>query len=111
MKKNDVIYLRHILDAIEAIEGYLVNLSENGFFDHAMTKDAVVREIEIIGMAANNVSNEFQENHPEIPWGKMIGIRNRIAHEYFNVNYSIVWDTTQDDLPLLKEAIKILLGE
>jgi uncharacterized protein with HEPN domain len=109
MKKDEVIYLRHILDAIETIEGYLANLSENEFLTHAMAKDAVVREIEIIGMAANNISDEFQEDHHEIPWMKIVGIRNKIAHEYFNVNYSIVWDTAQDDLPLLKEAIKKLL--
>ncbi len=109
MKKDDTVYLRHILDAIEMIEGYTRGLSENEFYAHAMAKDAVVREIEIIGEAANNISDEFRHQHPEIPWAKMIGIRNKIVHEYFNVNFPIVWDTTQGDLPLLKQALKKLL--
>jgi uncharacterized protein with HEPN domain len=109
MKKDDTVYLRHILDAIGMVEGYTRGLSENEFLSHAMAKDAVVREIEIIGEAANHISDEFQVEHPEIPWMKVIGIRNKIVHEYFNVNFSIVWDTVQDDLPLLKKAVGKLL--
>ncbi|MDI6770207.1 MAG: DUF86 domain-containing protein [Anaerolineales bacterium] len=111
MKRDDTVYLRHIRDAIEMIEDYTRELSENEFLSHAMAKDAVVREMEIIGEAANNISDEFQRAYPEIPWGKMIGIRNKIVHEYFNVNFPIVWDTVQSDLPLLKEAIEKLLCE
>lgn len=111
MKKDDSVYLRHIADAIELIEEYVHGLSNDQFLSQAMAKDAVVREIEIIGEAANNISDEYQIHHPEVPWGKMIGIRNKIVHEYFNVNFSIVWDTVQDDLPILKEAVKKLLRE
>jgi uncharacterized protein with HEPN domain len=74
-----------------------------------MAHDAVVRQIEIIGEAARNVSDEFQNKYPKLPWAKMIGIRNKITHEYFNVNYAIVWDTVKDDLPLLKKSIKKIL--
>jgi len=106
MKKDDTVYLRHILDAIALMDGYVLGLSENEFFSHAMAKDAVVREIEIIGEAARHISDEFQKTHPELPWQKMVGIRNKIVHEYFNVNYAIVWDTVKDDLPALKKAIE-----
>ena len=109
MKKDETVFLRHILDAIEMIEDYVQDMTENEFYSHSMAKDAVVREIEIIGKAANNISDEFQGKHPEIPWMEMISIRNRIAHEYFNVNFSVVWDTIHEDLPLLKEAVKKLL--
>ncbi len=109
MKKDDTVYLRHILDAIGMVENYTRGLSENEFLSHAMAKDAVVREIEIIGEATKNISDEFQVEHPEIPWMKMIGIRNKIVHEYFNVNFSIVWDTVQEDLPLLKKGVIKLL--
>lgn len=111
MKKDDTVYLRHILDAIALIEEYVHGLSENEFLTHSMTKDAVAREIEIIGEAANNISGEFQGKHPKMPWKKMTGIRNKIIHEYFNVNFSVVWDTVQEDIPLLKRAIKKLLSE
>jgi uncharacterized protein with HEPN domain len=109
MKRDDTVYLRHILDAIELIDEYTKGMSENEFLSNSMAHDAVVRQIEIIGEAAGNVSTEYQADHDDLPWEKMIGIRNKIIHEYFNVNYSIVWDTIQDDLPLLKKSIKKLL--
>ena len=106
MKRDDKVYLHHILDAIELIQEYTRGMSENQFLSNSMAHDAVVRQIEIIGEAAGNVSKEFQEKHDELPWGQMIGIRNKIVHEYFNVNYSIVWDTVKDDLPSLKKSVK-----
>lgn len=110
MKRDDTVYLRHIVDAIELIEEYTRGMSENEFLSNSMAHDAVVRQVEIIGEAAGNISDEFQETHKELPWGKMIGIRNKIIHEYFNVNYAIVWDTVKDDLPILKKSVKKLLG-
>jgi uncharacterized protein with HEPN domain len=109
MKKDDTVYLHHILDAIELIEEYTEGLSENEFLSNSMVHDAVIRQIEIIGEAARNISDEFRNLHPKMPWGKMVGIRNKIIHEYFNVDYSIVWDTVQDDLPALKISIKSIL--
>jgi uncharacterized protein with HEPN domain len=106
MKRDDTVYLLHILDAIASVEEYTRGMSENEFLGNSMAHDAVVRQIEIIGEAARNVSDEFQEKHPNLPWMKMIGIRNKIIHEYFNVNYAIVWDTIKDDLPTLKKNIK-----
>lgn len=107
--KRDDIYPHHILDAIELIEEYTSELSENEFYSNSMAHDAVIRQMEIIGEAAGNVSDDCQEKHKEVPWGKMIGIRNKFIHEYFNVNYSIVWDTVKDNLPHLKSSIKTIL--
>ena len=109
MKKDDTVYLRHILDAIELIEEYTKEMSENEFLSNSMAHDAVVRQIEIIGEAARNISDNFRVLHPNLPWGKMVGIRNKIIHEYFNVNFAIVWDTVQEDLPVLQETIKSVL--
>jgi uncharacterized protein with HEPN domain len=109
MKRDDTVYLLHILDAIDLIEEYTRGMSENEFFANSMAHDAVIRQLEIIGEAARNVSDEFQEKHHTLPWMKMIGIRNKIIHEYFNVNYAIVWDTAKDDLPSLKKLIKKLI--
>lgn len=90
MKRDDTVYLHHILDAIKLIEEYTGGMSENEFLSNTMAHDAVVRQIEIIGEAARNISDKFREKHPKLPWGKMIGIRNKIVHEYFNINYAIV---------------------
>jgi uncharacterized protein with HEPN domain len=109
MKRDDNVYLHHIMDAIELIEDYTREMSENEFLTNSMAHDAVVRQIEIIGEAARNISDEFQGKYPELPWAKMVGIRNKITHEYFNVNYAIVWDTVKDDLPSLKKSIKKIL--
>jgi len=109
MKKDDTVYLRHILDAIDLIEEYTNEMSENEFLSNLMARDAVVRQIEIIGEAARNISDEFRDSYPKVPWRKMIGIRNKIIHEYFNVDFSIVWDTVQDDLPDLKNIIRSML--
>ena len=109
MKKDDTVYLHHILDAIALVEEYTRGMTENEFLVNSMAHDAVVRQIEIIGEAARNISDEFQEKHATLPWMKMIGIRNKIAHEYFNVNFAIVWDTVKDDLPGLKRSIKKLI--
>ena len=109
MKRDNTVYLRHILDAIDLIEEYTRGMSENEFFANSMAHDAEVRQIEIIGEAARNVSDGFQEKHRALPWMKMIGIRNKIIHEYFNVNYAIVWDTIKDDLPRLKKSIQKII--
>ena len=111
MKRDDTVYLRHIIDAVEQIEHYTRGMSESEFLIHSMAHDAVVRQIEIIGEAARNISNDFQKSHPALPWAKMTGIRNKITHEYFNVNLAVVWDTVQEDLPPLKTAVIQILQE
>jgi uncharacterized protein with HEPN domain len=109
MKRDDTVYLHHILDAIDLIEEYTKEMSENEFLANSMAHDAVVRQIEIIGEAARNISDEFREKYRQLPWGKMTGIRNKIIHEYFNINYAIVWDTVREDLPSLKKSIKKII--
>ena len=106
MKRDDNVYLHHILDAIGLIEEYTRGMSENGFLSNSMAHDAVVRQLEIIGEAARNISDGFKKDHAQLPWGKMMGIRNKIIHEYFNVNYAIVWDTVKDDCLLSKNPLR-----
>lgn len=106
MKKDDLVYLRHILDSIEKIQRYLQGVLKEDFDQNSMLQDAVIRQIEIIGEAARNVSEEFKEKNPEIPWLMMTGMRNKLIHEYFAVNSSIVWDTIMGDLPVLKQQIQ-----
>lgn len=73
------------------------------------TVDAVVRNLEIIGEAAKNISQEFESKFPEIPWKEMISMRNKVSHEYFGVDSEILWETVTKDLPLLKEKLRKLL--
>ena len=75
------------------------------------TKLAVVREIEIIGEAANNIPEYIRQTAPEVSWTRISGMRNRLAHEYFRVNYGVVWNTVQEYLPPLRNTISRLLEE
>ncbi len=77
--KIDLTYLGDVLDAIKRIESYLRKVDKEDFLENHMMQDAVMHQIEIIGMASNNVSDEFQERHPELPWMFMRAIRNKIA--------------------------------
>lgn len=104
--KDDAVYLQHILEAVEKIEDYLRDYNFETFADDSKTVDAVIRELEIIGEAARNLSDELKDKYSEIPLREAMDMRNVLIHEYFGVNKKIVWDTCQIDLKSLKEAIK-----
>jgi len=70
-----------------------------------------MHQIEVIGEASNNVSDEFQEKHSELPWMQMRAIRNKIVHDYRELNLDVIWDTARNDLPALKTQIQKLLDE
>jgi len=107
--KNDITYLTHITEAIESIEEYLQGVEYNDFVSNKMMLDAVVRELEIIGEASNNLSNDFRSKHTEILWQRIKNMRNFLIHEYFGVNKKVVWDTCKNDIPELKAFIKKIL--
>jgi uncharacterized protein with HEPN domain len=109
--KNDTVYLHHILDAINRIQGYTAGVSYDQFLQDSLLQDGVVRQLEIIGEAAKNVSSTFRDAHPELPWSQMTGTRNKLTHGYFEVNLFIVWDTVQSDLPPLKQQVERIIEE
>ena len=111
MKKDDTVYLRHILDAIEQIRDYLKDVSAKQFLQERLLQDGVVRRLEIIGEASRNLSDELRQKHPEVPWGQIIGLRNRITHAYFDVDLHIVWEIVQNDLSPLKQQVERILEE
>lgn len=101
---NDRKKLRDILDAIETIETYSVS-SYDQFLADTKTQDAILYNLIIIGEAANQISDDFQEQHHNIPWSAMIGTRNIIVHGYDQVKLQIVWRILQRDLENLKIEI------
>ena len=103
--------LEDMLDAIKRIESYLRDTNEKKFDGDLMRQDAIMLQIEIIGEAARHISPDFQEQHNELPWSKMIGMRNKIVHDYFEIDVSKIWDTAKNDIPSLKKAISKLLKE
>jgi uncharacterized protein with HEPN domain len=107
--KDNAVYLKHIADALVQIEAYLYEKSFEEFMSNRMLQDAVVRQLEIIGEATRNLSDDFRGRNRSIPWSQIIGMRNRIAHDYLNVDMEIVWDIISQDLPVLKGKIAELI--
>ena len=104
-------YLGHILKAIERIDRYTADLDEVGFLKSELVQDAVIRNIEIIGEASNNIQRvapEFAAQHDDIPWLVMYTMRNRVSHGYDKVDLEIVWKTIQGDLPGLYQQVQAL---
>lgn len=101
-------YLGHILKAIERIDRYTSDMDEVAFLNSELVQDAVVRNIEIIGEASNNIQRfdpAFATQHDNIPWQVMYTMRNRVSHGYDTVDMEIVWKTIQGDLPCLHAQI------
>ena len=107
-------YLEHILNAIERIERYTMDMDVLGFLDSDLVQDAVIRNIEIIGEASNKIqraSPEFISQNDNVPWDYMYTMRNRVAHGYEHVDLEIVWKTIVEDLPLLYQQINSLVED
>lgn len=110
MSKRDVrLLLEDILEAINKIQDYTRAMSEDDFRSDSKTIDAVVRNLEIIGEAANNISKSYRDQHSNVEWNQIIGMRHRIIHEYFGVDERIIWFVLQNDLVPLQFAIKQFL--
>ncbi|MCL4858895.1 MAG: DUF86 domain-containing protein [Caldilineaceae bacterium] len=94
-----------ILTAVEKIDRYIEGLDRERFLNDEKTIDAVVRNFEIIGEATRQLPVEYTKQYPDIPWGHMIGLRNRIVHEYFGLDLDLIWEIVKSDLPGLREQI------
>ncbi len=105
-KRNWIILFEDLLSSVDKIELYIEGLSEKDFFSNQLIIDAVVRNIEIIGEISKQIPLGVKEKILEIPWKALSGIRNRIVHEYFNVDVSIIWQIIEKDLPELKRNLK-----
>lgn len=107
--KDDRVYLLHILDAIGAIEEYTQGGHEP-FAATRMIQDAVIRNLEVLGEAVKNLSSTLRDNHPEIPWQRIAGLRDILIHQYFGVDLGSVWGVVEHRLPDLKQNIEHLLN-
>ncbi len=110
MTSEDVIRLRHMLDAVSEALSFVKDKSVHDFVDNRMLTLAVIKDLEIIGEAASKLTADFREKHPEVPWIDIVGMRNRLTHGYFDVDLDLVWVTVIQDLPQLQEQlVKILV--
>jgi uncharacterized protein with HEPN domain len=105
-------YLRHILEAIDNIQAYTVGMDLAAFMADRKTQDAVIRNLEVIGEACNNITKnhaDFAAEHAAVPWGFAYEMRNALAHGYFTADLGIVWQTVQHDVPSLQAQVSVLI--
>lgn len=99
INRNYIFYLEDMLLSMNRIEEYTEGLDFKRFKLNYMVVDAVIRNFEVIGEASKNIPPEIKHKYPEIPWGKMYGLRNMISHEYFGIDYEMLWEIAKNNLP------------
>ncbi len=110
-KKSSRIFVEDILEAMDKIERYTTDLTYESFTKNELVVDAVIRNLEIIGEASRNTPENVRDKYHDIPWKRMIGLRNIAIHEYFGIDLSIIWQIITRNLPETKPIIiKMLKG-
>jgi uncharacterized protein with HEPN domain/predicted nucleotidyltransferase len=111
MKKDPLIYLTRILESINHIGTFLQGVTWKHFSSSMEKQDAVAKRLELIGESVKSLPDEFRSKHAEVPWKDWAGLRDRIVHQYFDLNLDVIWDTIIDDLPLLKKHVEQFIQE
>ena len=111
MNKN-LFRLRHIRDCIVKIE-YLAQIlhSQDNFAIKWVEQDAIIRNLEVIGEAVSNISDDLKQNYPDVSWKEIKGLRNVVIHQYFGVELSEIWSTVINDIPILKSQIQKIIED
>lgn len=108
---TDKARLLHILDAIDYIHQFLDNKNKDNFFNEPLLRFAIERQLEIIGEAANHLSDSLKNEYDDAEWRKIVAFRNFLIHEYFGVDVELVWGITQKNLAPLKTIVSQILDE
>lgn len=111
MENRDLIRFRHMLDSANALLGFVDGKTRKHLNIDRMFSNAVIRELEILGEAANHISEKTQKLFPELPWKQIVGMRNTLIHAYFDVDYDIIWKTVNNDLPLFYHQLRKIVSD
>ena len=109
-KRTEEDLLKDILEGARRILLYTENMQYDTFLEDFKTQDAVIRNLEIIGEASKNLSEEFRKTHTKVPWKSIAGMRDKLIHDYFGVNVDIVWGVATEDLSRLVNQISQILS-
>ena len=106
MRRSDEAYALDIAVAATAISKYLYGVSKSQFIHNSEKRDAVIRQLSIIGEAASRLSKELRAKHTAVPWKDIMGMRNIVIHQYWEVDFDVVWESAKKDVPaLVKELV------
>ena len=111
MKRDYKLFLKDIIHAMESIERFVERMSSDALMADDKTSSAVIRKFEIIGEATKRIPTGLKEKHPEIPWKRMAGMRDRLIQAYFGIDYTLVWDAIQIEIPNIKPKLQEILAE
>jgi uncharacterized protein with HEPN domain len=104
--KHDDVYISHILEASQELSEFIKGIDKNNFLTNKVIRAATVRQIQIVGEAAKKLSDETKNAYPDIPWKDIAGMRDKLVHDYFGVDYDAVWDTVMTDIPSLVKKLR-----
>ena len=107
--RDYTLYLKDILAAIESIDGFIAGMDLETFEEEDKTTSAVMRKLEIIGEAVKQIPDEVRQQHAQVPWKEMAGMRDKLIHFYFGVDYHLVWRAITERLPQVKHVIQGIL--
>ncbi len=110
MYKDDRVRLHHMLDAAKEIQFFALGYARKDLEQDRKLALAIIKDIEIIGEAASQVSEELRARYPEIPWPSIVGMRNRLIHAYFDIDLDLVWGTVAEDLPPLIVSLEKIIS-
>ncbi len=108
-KRRNQDFLSDIREAIQRIAAYTEGMTYEQFMKDSKTQDAVVRNLEVIGEATKNLSSRLRKTYPQIPWRDLAGMRDKMIHHYFGINYEIVWTIAKGEVPGLLAEIEAIL--
>ncbi|MBU4245574.1 MAG: DUF86 domain-containing protein [Nanoarchaeota archaeon] len=109
LKRSYKLFVEDILESMNRIQAYTRNMNYEKFSENKLVVDAVIRNLEIIGEASKNIPLEIRKLYSEIPWSRMLGLRNIAIHEYFGVDLSIIWQIVTKNIPETKPKIEVML--
>lgn len=110
-RENDRARLLHMLEAAQHASEFSAGLTRSTLEQNLLRQYALARAVEVVGEAASNVTDEFQMRHPQVPWAKIKGMRNRLVHAYFDINLNVLWHTVTVELPALAQQLQVIMDD